>query len=183
MLARSCKCLLCKVVRGACWNMTQPSAGCIYWINALVVEIGLPLREELPKEKRRVIRALAKLLHTNEFDNVKQIEGGVDPSQWIGAGQFQNSDLDIIRGMMRRRWSTCVTALLVLAPFGCTYRNERSRSPVSQTLLARPPVCVRCIVVFVRLYVRCLSIMCHGQAGCACGNCAPDCRVFRTGRA
>ena len=55
--------------------MAQQPAGCIYWINALVVEIGLPLRDELPKEKRRVIRALAKLLHINEFDDVKQIEG------------------------------------------------------------------------------------------------------------
>ena len=55
--------------------MAQRPAGAIYWINALIVEIGLPLRDELPKEKRRVIRALAKLLQTNEFDDVKQIEG------------------------------------------------------------------------------------------------------------
>jgi len=71
---------------------------------------------------------LARLLLNNEFDDVKQLEGrlscvstiapcvfwlagGVDPSQWIGAEQFKHSDLDIIRGMMRR---------------------ERSRSPAGQ---------------------------------------------------
>ena len=50
-------------------------AGYAYWINALVTESGLPVRAELPTEKRRLFRVLARLLLDNGFDDIIQIEG------------------------------------------------------------------------------------------------------------
>ena len=31
------------------------------------------------------------------------VVGGIDPSEWIGAGQFKNEELDLIRGMMQKK--------------------------------------------------------------------------------
>ena len=58
--------------------MAQQVAGFAYWISVLVAECGLPVREELPKEKRRLFRELARFLLTNEFDDVIQIVGEFD---------------------------------------------------------------------------------------------------------
>ena len=115
--------------------MAKQVAGFAYWISTLVAECELPVRDELPKEKRRLFRELARFLLDNEFDDVTQIHGmvvgygqlvsssrvrlgGVDPSKWIGGSQFTNSDLDVIRAMMRR---------------------GRSRSPVKQVCIPPPP--------------------------------------------
>ena len=40
--------------------MPEQIAGFAYWISALVAECRLPVREELPKEKRRLFRELAR---------------------------------------------------------------------------------------------------------------------------
>ena len=33
------------------------------------------------------------------------LAGGVDPSQWIGAEQFKNEELEVIRGMIQKKRS------------------------------------------------------------------------------
>lgn len=59
-------------------------AGYAYWISALVAQSGHPVRETLPKEKRRLFRELARLLLSNELDDIVQLEGTPDPSEWKG---------------------------------------------------------------------------------------------------
>ena len=120
-------------------------AGFGYWIGVLVESCGLAFKEEVPKEKRGIFRRLVRFLIANEFDNVKQLRGGAysfsnlvhplksviagkDPSLWPGAGEFLQSELDLLRPLVR---------------------GGRSRSPVRQQR-------VRCAVPFghgVHLFV------------------------------
>ena len=65
--------------------MAQQVAGFAYWIHVLVTKNDFSVRDELPREIRRVFRALARLLLDNEFDDAAQLEGGADPTNWIGA--------------------------------------------------------------------------------------------------
>ena len=51
-------------------------AGFGYWIGVLVDTCGLPLREEVPREKRPVFRKLARFLVENEFEHVSQLWNG-----------------------------------------------------------------------------------------------------------
>jgi hypothetical protein len=51
-------------------------AGFGYWIGVLVDACGLPLREEVPREKRPVFRKLARFLVENEFEHVSQLRNG-----------------------------------------------------------------------------------------------------------
>ena len=119
-------------------------AGFGYWIGVLVDSGGLNLREEVPRDKRSVFRRLARFLVVNEFDHVKQLCGGTrlvsssvlacvisgillvagtDPSRWPGSDAFLQSELDLLRPLVR---------------------GARSRSPVKQqhTRWARSGVCV-----------------------------------------
>ena len=65
-------------------SMAQQVAGYAYWISALVAQSGHPVRAELPKEKRRLFRELARLLLSNDFDDLSQLKCSPDPSEWIG---------------------------------------------------------------------------------------------------
>ena len=51
-------------------------AGFGYWIGVLVDACGLPLREEVPREKRPLFRKLARFLVENEFEHVSQLRNG-----------------------------------------------------------------------------------------------------------
>ena len=107
-------------------------AGFGYWIGVLVDSGGLNLREEVPRDKRSVFRRLARFLVRNEFDHVKQLCGGArlisisvvvcvnsgirlvagtDPCRWPGSDEFLQSELDLLRPLVR---------------------GGRSRSPVKQ---------------------------------------------------
>ena len=94
-----CASLVCKVVYTWCTTvskfcsaalpihvasrlkMAQLLAGYAYWVNALVTESGCPVRNELPKEKRRLFRELARVILDNGFDNIAQIEGKLVPCE------------------------------------------------------------------------------------------------------
>ena len=93
-------------------------AGFGYWIGVLVDCCGLDVKSEVPREKRGQFRKLARLLVSNEFEHVSQLRDGVcctllscvivgavlegtDPSRWIGAKEFIQSDLDILRKLVR----------------------------------------------------------------------------------
>ena len=65
--------------------MAQQVAGFAYWINALVTKNGFPVRQELPRETRRVFRDLARFLLDNEFDDIVQLRCAADPEKWTGA--------------------------------------------------------------------------------------------------
>ena len=92
-----------------------------YWIGVLVKETGLALKEEVPRDKRALFRKLARFIVENEFEHVSQLvngrwpaffliviswctssETGADPSQWIGADALLNTDLDVLRPLVRR---------------------------------------------------------------------------------
>ena len=82
--------------------MAQQVAGYAYWISALVESCGIHVRSELPREKRRLFRELARLLLANEFDDVAQLKSSPDPSKWVGAEPFSHDDLDVVRNMICR---------------------------------------------------------------------------------
>ena len=81
--------------------MAQQISGYAYWISALVAESGHPVRRELPRDQRRLFRELARLLLSNDFDDLAQLEQSPDPSEWLGAEAFQQSDLEILRSLQR----------------------------------------------------------------------------------
>ena len=83
-------------------EMAQQVAGYAYWINALVIKNGFSVREDLPREARRVFRELARFLLANDFDDIVQIQDGIDPSEWSGAESFRQGELDYIRSLMQR---------------------------------------------------------------------------------
>ena len=82
--------------------MAQQVAGYAYWISHLVTKNNFLVRDELPRETRRLFRELARFLLANEFDDIIQLEDGVDPSRWLGADAFKQEELDYIRNLMKR---------------------------------------------------------------------------------
>ena len=81
--------------------MAQQVAGYAYWISALVKNSGLHVRSDIPREKRHLFRELARLLLKNDFDDLCQLSGSQDPSEWVDAETFTHDDLEIIREMQR----------------------------------------------------------------------------------
>ena len=82
--------------------MAREVAGYAYWISTLVESCGIHVRSELPREKRRLFRELARLLLANEFDDVGQLGSSPDPGKWVGADAFTHDDLDVVRNMISR---------------------------------------------------------------------------------
>ena len=66
-------------------SMAQQVVGFAYWINALATKNGFPVRQELPRETRRMFRELARFLLDNEFGDIVQLPSAGDPAKWPGA--------------------------------------------------------------------------------------------------
>ena len=138
--------------------MAQQVAGYAYWISALVAQSGHPVREELPKEKRRLFRELARLLLANDFDDLVQLDRGQDPSKWIGAGTFGHEDLDNIRQLISHRlliavlFSQVVVRCVVVqewatAWFSAVELAQKRTLPVQQACGWCIYMCCTCLVV------------------------------------